>query len=70
MRFWQGYNKLIKAKIFHHLSMVHTYHDIGHYCYTRNHLLWSFVARLGAVLTGLSDLIWIHRHSVGHHSYT
>jgi acyl-lipid (8-3)-desaturase len=55
---------------FHHLSMVHLFHDISHFCYSNNPLVWRYMGYLSDLFTGHSMYIWIHRHCIAHHVYT
>jgi fatty acid desaturase len=58
------------AGVFHHLSMVHLWHDASHSSYTRNSSVWKYFGILGESLTGHSMYIWIHRHVFAHHIWT
>jgi len=58
------------AGLFHHLSMVHLWHDISHYCYGDSPAVWRWFGWVGSFLTGHSMEIWRHRHVLGHHIYT
>jgi len=55
---------------FHHLSMVHLWHDLSHYCYSDNPAVWSWFGWAGGFFTGHNMDIWRHRHVLGHHIYT
>jgi len=58
------------AGFFHYLSMVHLWHDGGHYSYSRYPVIWKYFGYLGEITTGHSMYMWIHRHNVSHHIYT
>lgn len=60
----------ILVGIFHHLSMVHLWHDLSHYCYSDSPSVWSWFGWAGTFFTGHSMDIWRHRHVLGHHIYT
>jgi len=60
----------ILAGIFHHLSMVHIWHDVSHFCYSSYPFVWRYMGYFGEFLTGHSMYIWTHRHTVTHHIYT
>lgn len=60
----------VLSGLFHHLSMVHLWHDLGHASYGRNSNVWSYFGSFGEIMVGHSMEMWKHRHCVGHHIYT
>jgi len=56
--------------LFHHLSLVHVVHDLGHGSYTTNPTLWKWFGNFYTYIIGQSFYIWTIRHNVGHHVYT
>jgi len=73
---YTNYSFLVKyifalaAGLFHHLSMVHIWHDVSHFCYSNYPLVWRYMGYFGEILTGHSMYVWTHRHTVTHHVYT
>jgi len=67
---WTRFVIAILAGIFHHLSMVHLWHDISHYSYGNWPAFWEWFPHFGCVLVGHSMDVWRHRHILGHHIYT
>ena len=51
--------------VFHHLSMVHLWHDMSHSSYSKNSSLWKYFGIYGEWVTGHSMYIWVHRHVFG-----
>jgi fatty acid desaturase/predicted heme/steroid binding protein len=60
----------ILAGLFHHLSMVHIWHDVSHYCYSNSPRVWRYMGWFGETLIGHSMYLWNHRHTATHHIYT
>jgi len=60
----------ILVGVFHHLSMVHLWHDLSHFCYSDSPSVWSWFGWCGGFFTGHNMDIWRHRHVLGHHIYT
>lgn len=60
----------ILAGLFHHLSLVHVFHDLSHGSYSKNSKVWFYLGGVGDFLVGHSFTVWITRHVFGHHIYT
>lgn len=45
-------------------------HDACHASFTRSPLVWNIMRRTYELMTGLSSVIWIHQHVLGHHPFT
>jgi len=60
----------IAAGVFHHLSMVHLWHDMSHYSYGTSSTFWHQASWIGCIWVGMSMDSWRHRHILGHHVYT
>ncbi|OCK74382.1 hypothetical protein K432DRAFT_409910 [Lepidopterella palustris CBS 459.81] len=45
-------------------------HDSCHASFTRKPWVWQAMRRVYESITGLSTLVWIYQHSLGHHSFT
>eukprot|EP01087_Luapelamoeba_hula_P018760 TRINITY_DN60_c0_g1_i1.p1 TRINITY_DN60_c0_g1~~TRINITY_DN60_c0_g1_i1.p1 ORF type:complete len:491 (+),score=74.48 TRINITY_DN60_c0_g1_i1:163-1635(+) len=60
----------VMAGIFHHLSMVHLWHDMSHYSYGDSPSFWEYFPVFGGIFVGHSMDVWRHRHVLGHHIYT
>lgn len=60
----------VASGLFTHLLMTHIAHDMAHNSFTSNHTFWYYVGSLNDYLVGLSRLVWIYRHNLGHHVYT
>ncbi len=58
------------AGLFHHLSLVHVYHDLSHGSYSKNSKLWYYLGSTGDFLVGHSFTVWLTRHVFGHHILT
>nr|CAG4714242.1 unnamed protein product [Naegleria fowleri] len=58
------------AGLFHHLTMVHILHDVGHGSFTNNARFWNWFGTFGSYILGQSFFCWTIRHNVAHHVYT
>ena len=45
-------------------------HDACHSSFTRSPMTWDIMRRAYELMTGLSSVIWIHQHVLGHHPFT
>lgn len=60
----------VLSGIFHHLSMVHLFHDLSHNAYSHSPTVWRVLGNMSDIITGHSCEVWRHRHVLGHHIYT
>lgn len=45
-------------------------HDACHASFSRSPIIWDVMRRMYELLTGLSSVVWIHQHVLGHHPFT